>query len=288
MANGSQAKGTAVRRASDARAAATVTTEFVTWRWPTTDTGIARALYIGGRINTRAIESEFSDQADAAGNVFIFRYGAVVLFGVEPEAEVALLARIRPHVIDPVDAPVVEESPITVDPTADEAVDAQGRISLKDASPERLTLVATMMARSVVLEHDELRIAAVLDQIEPLIGDLQRRGRVGLGISAVMRQVGDVLAAYHRMVGRVQVTDKPDILWDNGHLERLYTRLDAEFEIDERSRSIDEKLEVVGDTADTLLDIVQHSRGVRLELAIIALILFEVLMSLYDRFMSPL
>jgi uncharacterized Rmd1/YagE family protein len=72
------------------------------------------------------------------------------------------------------------------------------------------------------------------------------------------------------------------MLWDNPQLDRLYGRLEAEFELGDRARAMERKLEVIGDAAEWLLDLVQDKRSHRLELAILALIAFETLLSVYE------
>jgi uncharacterized Rmd1/YagE family protein len=96
--------------------------------------------------------------------------------------------------------------------------------------------------------------------------------------------MGDSLLTQHRMVGRVAVEDKPDILWDWPDLERFYVRLADEYELLERGRAVDRKLTLVGDTIRTLLDIVQDQRSTRLEWYIIILIAVEILLSVYELF----
>jgi uncharacterized Rmd1/YagE family protein len=51
----------------------------------------------------------------------------------------------------------------------------------------------------------------------------------------------------------------------------------------ERARIVERKLDVIGETASTLLELVQERRSVRLELAVIALIAFEILLTLQER-----
>jgi uncharacterized Rmd1/YagE family protein len=92
--------------------------------------------------------------------------------------------------------------------------------------------------------------------------------------------IGDVLAARHRVMGTVQVDERPDVLWDHPGLDRLYARLEAEYELNERSEVLERKFGALGDFTDALLDIVQEKRAFRLEAAIIALIAFEIMLSI--------
>jgi len=221
--------------------------------------------------------------ATGAGAVFAFRYGVVVLFGVSAREEGDLLDHIRRHVIDPLVVAEIETATIEVMPGDEEQVDSHGNIRLHELTPERLLLTATVLARSVVLARDETRIADIFDRIEPLVGSLQQRGRVGHPIRHVMRQIGEVLGAQHRMVGRAQISEKPEVLWDHPELDRLYSRLEAEYELGDRARVIEHKLNVIGEAADVLLDVIKDLRSVRLEIAVIVLISFEVLLGLIER-----
>lgn len=244
-----------------------------------------RALLVGTRIDTRNL-GDFVEPDElmphSAGAIFVFRYGVIVLFGASQEVEHSLLARLGDHIIDRLETPEVETATIEIKPDAEEQVDASGHIILREPSSERLLLTATVLARSAVLARDEIRIAEAFDRIEPLVHALQTQGRAGLPIRRVMQHIGDVLAAQHRVVGRAQISEKPDLLWDHPDLDRLYGRLEMEYELGDRARVIERKLEVIGDAADVLLDLVQDKRSVRLELAVIVLIAFEIFLTLFE------
>src|SRR6187402_998693 len=249
---------------------------------PTAD---VRALLLGTRIDTRNLRDFVEpDELDLTGigAAYVFRYGVLVLFGASPATERNLIARLEHHVIEPVLVPEIETASIEIRPSGDESVSADGHIRLREATPERLLLTATVLARSVVLARDENRIAEAFDRIEPLVNDLRAHGRAGMPIRQVMRHIGDVLAARHLVVGRARIGEKPDLLWDHPELDRLYARLEAEFELGDRSRAIERKLEVVGDAADVLLELVQDKRSLRLELAVVLLIAFEVVLNFYQ------
>lgn len=244
-----------------------------------------RALMVGTRIDTRTLTDLVEPDRMASkglGALFVFRSGVIVLIGATPAYERRLLARLEEHITDPLPIPEIETATIELKPDREEQVNAHGDILLREPTVERLLLVATVLARSVVLARDEIRIAEAFDRIEPLVSGLQVTGRAGLPIKRVMQHIGDVLAARNRVAGRTQISEKPDILWDYPELDRLYSRLEAEYELGDRARVIERKLEVIGDSADVLLNLVQDKRSVRLELAIIGLIMFEIALSLYE------
>ena len=83
------------------------------------------------------------------------------------------------------------------------------------------------------------------------------------------------------MVGRVEVSEKPELVWEHPELERLYLRLAEEYELRERDRALDRKLDVVTRTVETLLSLLQGRSALRVEWYIVALIIAELILSLY-------
>ena len=88
------------------------------------------------------------------------------------------------------------------------------------------------------------------------------------------------LLSEHNLVGRVEVIDKPEIIWEHPNLERLYLRMEDEFEIRERHLALERKLNLVSHTAQTVLEVLQSRHTQRLEWYVVILILVEILLSL--------
>ena len=84
----------------------------------------------------------------------------------------------------------------------------------------------------------------------------------------------------HNVSGRVAIADKPDVLWDRSDLERLYARLEDEYELIARVETLNRKLQVVAETADTLADIIDVSRSLRLEIIVVLLIAVEIVIGI--------
>jgi len=253
----------------------------------------ARALYVGERIDVRAFErgdliaeSPLLVRAGSQGCAALFRYGVVVLFELHPLEELSFLGQLAPLIAGANAQPEHEDVELIISTDGDERVDPSGAISLTDASIERLQLVAEVLAKSVVLAHYEHQVAQVFDSIEPLASGLRQAGRVGSQARELLRQIGDVLMVEHKMVGRVEVAEKPDLLWDHPPLERVYARLVDEFELAERHRALDDKLELIARTAETVLDLLHHKRSLRVEWYIVILIVVEIFLSLYELFFA--
>jgi uncharacterized Rmd1/YagE family protein len=87
------------------------------------------------------------------------------------------------------------------------------------------------------------------------------------------------------MVGRVEVEEKPDLVWDRPDLDRLYVRLGDEYELRERHRALGRKFELISRTVQTLLQLLQHRSTLRVEWYIVILIVVEILITVYERFL---
>jgi required for meiotic nuclear division protein 1 len=249
----------------------------------------ARAMLLGERLDTRALEASGGILATApltlaigSGNAVLFRYGVVVLFGVADDATRQFVRSLDPFITEPFPVPEQEEAHLTVRADADQAVDAAGAIVLRDASVERLQLVADVLAKNLILSHYEGRVAAAFDRIEPLAAMLRKKGRAGARSRELLSHIGNVLTTQHRMVGRVETGEKPELLWEHPALERLYVRLAEEYELRERDRALDRKLDVISRTLETLLSLVQTRSSARVEWYIVFLIVAELVLAAYS------
>jgi required for meiotic nuclear division protein 1 len=248
----------------------------------------ARAMFVGHRIDLRAFEhtqrlatGPLMVSAGAGGCVVLFRYGVVVLFGLDAVEQVNFMAGIEGLVVEPFDQAETEEIDLVLDPGQSEGME-QLRLRLQDFTMPRLQLVASVLAKSAVLTRYENNIAESFDHIEPLAARLRRGGR-GLGRGGdLLRHIGDTLITHGRMVGRVEISEKPDLLWEHPELERLYAKLEDEYELGERHLALERKLDLIMRTAETLLDLLQNRRSLRVEWYIVILIVVEIVLTLYQ------
>jgi uncharacterized Rmd1/YagE family protein len=248
----------------------------------------AHALQVGDRINTTSFEGEALSAVPLAirvgktGVAVLFRYGVVVLINLLPEEEAALLERLSPRIEGRLARFEDETAIVEFAGGTEDQVQVGGPIHLRDMSSDRLLVIADALAKSVVLAHDEREAAKVLEIIEPFAKELAVQGRTRRNRKAILQLIGNALLVQHRVSGRVAVAEKPDALWDRPDLERLYARLEDEYELKERVDALNRKLAVVADTANTLADIIDTRRSLRLELIVVVLIAFEIIITFYQ------
>jgi uncharacterized Rmd1/YagE family protein len=248
----------------------------------------AHALLVGDRINTMGFEGEalsavpLAVRIDKAGIAILFRYGVVVLIGLSPDDETGFLESLKPRIGGKIARFEEETAIVALTGEAEDQVQAGGPIQLRDMLLERLLVIADVLAKSVVLAHDEREVAKVFEIIEPFAKELADHGRTRRDRKGVLQLIGNALLVQHRVSGRVAIGEKPDALWDRPDLERLYARLEDEYELKERVDALTRKLAVVAETANTLADIIDTRRSLRLELIVVVLIAFEIVVTFYQ------
>lgn len=247
----------------------------------------ARALQLAERIDLKGLEREdqFSSSPLAfrtgRGAAVLFRFGTAVFIGLNPIEEEAIVSGLTGRLIEPTTLREAETVQLLLKRDADEQALPSGAIVLKDLAPERMLIVAEALAISVALAFDEQRIAESFDTVVPIAASLKEGQLLRRSERAVLRQIGEALLIQQRLAGRVELADRPDVLWDHPELERLWGKLIDEFDLGPRTRAIGQKLEVIRETADTMADLLSTRTSHRLEWYIIVLIALELLIGLY-------
>lgn len=248
----------------------------------------AKAVVLGERIDTAGLErrdalstAPLSYRA-GGGLVVVFRYGVVVMIGLAPDLEEEALAAVLPRVQDLLTEREEENIALALRDDLDEGVGADGIIRIGALAPDKLLVVADALAKSAALAQDERQVAEVFDTVEPWARKLARTGSGAGGRRDMLRLIGSALLVQHRLAQRVAVREKPDILWERSDLERLYARLEDEYELVERAETLAHKLDLIGETVTVMTDLIDTRRSLRLEISIVCLIVAEIALTLWE------
>jgi uncharacterized Rmd1/YagE family protein len=222
-------------------------------------------------------------EVSGGGLAVLFRFGVVVFVDTPPGQQAGFIRGLRELIVDPVAHGEFETLEFVLAPKDSELL-REGVLQIEADDLPSLQVTADVLAKSVMLDHHERMIAATFDKVEPLAEQLSRgrhRVRQARGLVA---QIGEMLLVQHRIVGRAEIGEKPDLAWDHPDRERLFLRLEQEYEIRERRSALDRKLQLISTTAETLLDLVQAQRTLRVEWYIVILIVVEIVLTLYELF----
>lgn len=149
----------------------------------------------------------------------------------------------------------------------------------------QMEILSIVLAKSVALEKIENDIEILLDEIELVIQAMQR-GRLSARDEKIAIISARILSFKYNTISSIMILDKPDITWNNEKAEVLYSNLSHIFELDERFNKVQMKAETLMDIVQVFTTFTQHKKANTLEIMIIALILFEIVFSLFQFFMG--
>ena len=256
--------------------------------WSPDDRIVARAHLVGERLILKTLETTEAlstnpliVKAGESGCAVLLRYGVVVVFNLDATAEANYLDSLTPWIKEPPTEPIFEELLLAFHPTAKERLE-KSTLWLRDCSAERLQIVAEALAKSVVLDYYEQKVFGLFDQIKPFTTAIQNPKERPPKEKELLRYIGGILLIQQKMLGIVEVGDKPDPIWDFPDLNRLYLRLEDEYELRERLLILEQKLALISRSVETALGILQQDSSHRVEWYIVILIVVEILLSVYE------
>lgn len=260
--------------------------------WSIEDRIVARAHLVGERLILKTLETADAlstnpliVRAGKSGCAVLLRYGVVVVFNLDATEETSYLESLKPWIKELSTEAVGEELRLAFNPTAQERLE-KSTLWLKDCSAERLQLVAEALAKSVVLDYYEQEVLELFQQIKPFTTAIQNPKERPPKQKELLRYIGGILLMQQKMLGIVEVGDKPDPIWDFPDLNRLYLRLEDEYELRERLLILEQKLTLISRSVETALGILQQGSSHRVEWYIVILIVVEILLSVYEMWLQ--
>ncbi len=247
-----------------------------------------RAWFLGQRLDLKALEqtrrlaaSPCVIRAGSDGYAVLCRYGVAVLFGLEKEEEEKFISDCVPFIIGAFNSPEDEEGTVVVDPDKPETVEPE-HIRIRSWDMDCIQVISDVLAKSAVLSYYENRIAETFDKIEPIASEMQEGTPSGRTSRDLLRHIGMTLSVQRTMIGHVEIEEKPEVLWERPDLERLFQRLEDEYELKERHLALKDKLDLIYQTAETMNGLLQYRRSLRAEWYIVFLIAFSIILTLYE------
>ncbi|HEX4952312.1 MAG TPA: RMD1 family protein [Thermoanaerobaculia bacterium] len=222
---------------------------------------------------------------DLAGGsaCYLFPFGAAVFQDTDPERRQEVLRRLASSGLGKSAERVRED--FVVQEAPESAIELRaGRLVLDRLTPERAGVVALTVAQSAAMECFESLVEELFRRTTRLVDGLERQGRVPLHTRPLGRFIGEAINTRSEVLSTLHLLDRPDAIWDDAGMDRIYTDLKAEFDLSDRFEALEIKLKAVYEALVLLLDLGRDRRLELLEVAIVALIVVELALSLVGFF----
>lgn len=214
-----------------------------------------------------------------SGCAVLFRHGVVVMFNLSDDQRKKFISALSSMMSKSLTLTEEESVQVRLDSEANEGADFESLV-LRRVTLPRLQIIADVLAKSTIMAFYEGRVAQQFDRIEPIAEQLQLGKRSGPQSRVLLKHIGETLMVESHMVGRAEVVEKPDMLWEFPELDRFYSRLEDEYELHERYEALERKLGLIKRTAETQLSLLQQRSGLRVEWYIVILIVIDIIVSL--------
>ena len=213
----------------------------------------------------------------------LFDFGGMVLIGLPSADRDRVLGQITARLLPEPHAPHTEDFFVEVNPAAKVSVHFD-RVVLTEPTLPALKVISLLLAQSVAMDYYDEDVQEILKRTEAITKSLQAEGRLPGRINDLVRFIGSCIATKNDVIATLALFDKPDSTWEDQQIDHLYNGLRQELELDDRFRALEAKLRMIQENMELLVDLSNARSTWRLELTVVLLILFEVMLSLWQLF----
>jgi len=236
-----------------------------------------------------------SKKVQPLNDIFLFREGSVVFWGVPYEQQKRILSSLSGLVVNPNDNQLVREEKEHMQYT----LSSQGAASRlngdvieigvdKDLTSRMIDQFAFShaIALSVKLGIWEMMLDDYIESVEWVTENMKLGKGIKLTKDQVFRKTGEILCLKHSINLSSDLLDIPDLYWDRKEQEAIFSSLSNYLNIRKRVNVINEKLNNCCELMNLLAGHMNDRHHIRLEWMIIVLITVEVVFE-FIRFYGP-
>jgi len=209
-----------------------------------------------------------------------FDFGAVVFVNCAPTEEQRIVEALKKKYAAEPHPPLDETFLVETAPTAKLEVRFD-RVVVPELTEGIVDIVALILAQSVAMDYYVRDVEAIEIETDRITERLQSKGQVGR-VRSLIKFIGVCIATRNDILSTLALFDKPDATWENETLDRLWEGLYRMLELDDRYKALEAKLRMFQDNLEVLVDLTRQRQTLRLEMAVVVLILFETLTMLWQ------
>lgn len=232
--------------------------------------------------SSRLSPHELRVQPSGGGDVFAYPFGAVVFRDVSAADRHAFLEALR-KACPQLTGEVVREEFAVREEAGSVTRFHEGQLVVDVMTPDRGGVIALTIAQSAAMEYYERIVETLARKTQQIVDRLEVRGSVSFWLRPLHRFVGEAVSTRNEVLSVLHLLDRPDAIWDDPALDRIYADLRAEFDLLDRFDALERKLRSVQEALELVLGVARDRRLTLLELIIVLLIVVEVVHAFVKR-----
>jgi uncharacterized Rmd1/YagE family protein len=213
--------------------------------------------------------------------MFVFSYGVVVLYGFDEKRAAKVLDQIAKYGEEPVEFRKKEEYAITIDPAGKISVEFE-HVVIDDPDPDLVYVIAEVLAQSVAIDYVEEKVNGIMRRFGNVTEGLEKGGRIRVRNSEVLKTIGAGRSITQYVIAQMSLLDKPDSTWEDRDVETAFVGMRKMFELEDRFKALEFRLNFIQDTTELVLDVLQNRKSNMLEWAIIYLFIIDLVLVGYE------
>lgn len=222
------------------------------------------------------IHMQTKEERKVKGDVFLFPYGAIAMWGFSEEEEKHFLTIIKEFEKESLSKIELDEFSFAYGENM--RID-EDEIILQNKSTLTKLAISHGLAQSVKLTVFEDLIQRTIEHTNHLPIALAKKGKISLSRKEISQKLGELFIERNFINLHTEVLDTPEFFWDHPELEPFYRRTSHYLDVNKRVEVLNKRLNVVHELFEILSNELNHQHSSRLEWAIIILILIEVVIA---------
>jgi uncharacterized Rmd1/YagE family protein len=146
-------------------------------------------------------------------------------------------------------------------------------------SGERLA-VSFALAKSSLLSIYEWRVQRTIERNSHIPEEMAKHGKINMSQKEISKEVGKMFLVKHGINLDCSLIDTPEEFWEDDRFEAVYDMALKYFEIAKRLTLVNNRLNMIGELHQVLIEETQNHHAAMLEWIIIILIVVEVVLDL--------
>ena len=217
----------------------------------------------------------------AVGEVFIFDYGVVVIWGLDEIDEKRVLLELQPFEKEKLQKDDVEIEDFYFCHNLDKPPRLFNDIINLHSGHYMVKLtISHALAQSVKLAYFEELIENTILNTKSIPYELSSTGTIKQSRKNINKQIGELFAMRMNVNLVSNLLDTPELFWSHPSLVPLYRAVRGYLEISQRAEVLNQRCVVLSDMLDMLRDHANIMHGETLEWIVILLIAFEIFIEL--------
>lgn len=213
----------------------------------------------------------------------VYGFGAVVLINLPTSfLKRVFTKKTRQCCTVEFSEPASEEYAAIIDPALLRDTVEYDAVRLRSLTPERRGILADILAQSVVIDNSDAQAEKMVQQFSAYTTLLEERGRLKVSTRTILKLIGKNYGILELVVTRLSLLDRPETVWEDKELEHFFEELRSMFDLEDRFKALDFKLQLIQSHSSLFLQTISERRIEILEIIIVALIVFEIGLFFYD------